>query len=155
MIKPTVGRVVWFRHFKGDPGFAKNDTDQPLAAIVAYVWADDMVNLVVFDHNGVSWPRTSVKLVQDDIRPENRPAPGDEFAEWMPYQIGQAKKHEGSDASVDPRRAPDGPLSEDTKPGFKPSGDPGPLETGNKGAIAPPNDKGEDKSDKAAGTKSK
>lgn len=92
MIKPTVGRVVWYR---------PNETDaitlgvglgrQPLAAHVAYVHSDTMVNLMVIDPNGYPRSRTSVRLMQEGL-----PAlAGESFCEWMPYQVGQAKKHEG------------------------------------------------------------
>lgn len=88
MIKPSVGRVVWFTPYADAENY---HGDQPMAAIVTYVFGDRMVNLAVFDHNGNSKPYTSVTLVQEgDPRPDGR------FAEWMPYQIGQAKKHESN-----------------------------------------------------------
>lgn len=62
-----------------------------MAALIAYVWGDDMVNLHVIDHNGVGHSKTSVRLVQ-----ENEPKPDGYYCEWMPYQIGQAKRHEGA-----------------------------------------------------------
>jgi hypothetical protein len=84
MIKPSVGRVVWYRPEHVDP------EEQPFAAIVTYVWNDRLVNLAVFDHYGVIQTRTSALLVQEgDPKPEVG-----SYAEWMPYQIGQAKKHE-------------------------------------------------------------
>lgn len=88
IIKPTVGRVVWFH-----PGAAftgkVHENATPLAATVAYVWGDRMVNLSVTDHNGAVWPVTSVTLVQ-----EGDQAPNGHWCEWMPYQVGQAKKHD-------------------------------------------------------------
>ena len=89
MIKPTNGRVVLFTPAKGgEPGFTYHG-DQPLAAMVAHVWNDRMINLVVFDSNGIPFGKTSVTLLQDD----DRAPPHGYFAEWMPYQIGQAAKH--------------------------------------------------------------
>lgn len=88
MIKPTVGRVVWFTP-PGDTaesGFV-GYSDQPMAAIIAYVWSDSCVNLHVIDHNGAGHSRTSVPLIQEG---EPKPQLGF-FCEWMPYQIGQAK----------------------------------------------------------------
>lgn len=82
MIEPTVGRVVWFYSAPRGP--------QPLAAIVTYVWTARMVNLVVFDANGVSRSETSVYLLQDDQRPTGQ----SRWCEWMPYQKGQAAKTE-------------------------------------------------------------
>jgi hypothetical protein len=89
-ILPTVGRVVWFTpsRLSGDGFFAHIDGRRPLAAIVAHVFSDGLVNLAVFDSNGVSHSRTSVPLVQDgDDKPEHG-----YFCEWMPYQVGQAAK---------------------------------------------------------------
>ena len=86
VISPTVGRVVWFH--EGAAGMFPG-SDDTRAAIVAHVWNDRMVNLAVFDANGNTHSRTSVPLLQ----------PGDAiptsgfYAEWMPYQIGQAAKH--------------------------------------------------------------
>jgi hypothetical protein len=90
-ILPTVGRVVLFTPYRlsGDGRFAHIDGEKPLAAIIAHVFHDGLVNLAVFDSNGVSHSRTSVKLVQaDEAKPEHG-----YFCEWMPYQVGQAAKH--------------------------------------------------------------
>lgn len=92
-IKPTVGRVVWFTppRNSAESGFSAQSGfmvygGQPMAAIIAYVWSDDMVNLHVIDHIGVGHSRTSVPMMQ-----ENEPKPDGYYCEWMPYQIGQAK----------------------------------------------------------------
>lgn len=88
MIKPSIGRVVWFTPGKTDS--ALNFSNQKLAALVTYVHSDRCVNLAVFDANGNGFSRTSVTLLQDeDVGNE-----GGYYAEWMPYQIGQAKKAE-------------------------------------------------------------
>lgn len=90
MIKPTVGRVVWFHPASNvaTSGFAHPDAGEPLAAIVARVLSDRIVNLTVFDALGVPHSRTAVQLVQ-----EGDPVPGGGYyATWMPYQISQAKK---------------------------------------------------------------
>ena len=86
VIKPTVGRVVWF--WESAP---TSETEQPQAAIVAHVWSDTCVNLAIFDPNGVPWakPPTSIHLVQEG---EDAPSSG-MYCSWMPYQIGQAKKN--------------------------------------------------------------
>lgn len=86
MIKPTVGRVVWFHNQGIMKGIADHGSQQPMAATVAYVFSDRMVNLSVVDHAGVQFAHTSVPLVQDD---ESPPA-GQVYCEWMPYQKGQA-----------------------------------------------------------------
>lgn len=92
MIKPSVGRVVWFTPYTVLPAdFLMIDAKQPCSASVAYVWNDRLVNLTVSDHYGYTHAFTSVRLLQDDdAKPE-----GGYFASWMPYQVGQAKKHEG------------------------------------------------------------
>lgn len=87
MIQPTVGRVVWYH-----PPLHHT---QPLAAIVAHVWSDTMVNLMVIDPEGNPFGRTSVFLYQGDTD-----RPSGEYAEWMPYQKGQAAKTEVLEAKV-------------------------------------------------------
>ena len=87
MIKPTIGRIVWYWD-----GRRRDADTQPQAAIVTYVWNDRVVNLAVFEECGVASYRTSVKLVQAED--EVAGLVGTSFAEWMPYQIGQAKKLE-------------------------------------------------------------
>jgi hypothetical protein len=83
MIKPTIGRVVWF-HPSGS-----TEQDQPHPALIAHVWSDTCVNLAVFDSNGVSYNQTSVFLF-----PGGEGKPSSQYAEWMPYQQGQAAKTE-------------------------------------------------------------
>lgn len=90
LITPTVGRVVWYwpsQHEIDARGIAVFDKAQPLAATVAMVYNDRLVNLSVVDHAGAQFRRTSVKLLQeDDERPHTSEGP---FAEWMPFQRAQ------------------------------------------------------------------
>lgn len=80
-IIPTVGRIVWFYY---TDGFG------PRAAIVAEVHEDESVNLAVFNRLGDSFGVCQVPLIQDgEVPPEHG-----HYCTWMPYQIGQAKKHE-------------------------------------------------------------
>lgn len=83
MIKPTVGRVVLYR-----PTEEERD-DIRHAAIVTMVQHDEMVNLAIFDHNGIPYSCQNVQLVQDD---EDECMAGE--CEWMPYQKGQAARNE-------------------------------------------------------------
>lgn len=85
MIKPTIGRVVWYRTKSMLP------FHQPYAAMVTFVHADDYVNLVIFDPNGRPFGNDSVFLKQEgcELPPDTK-----HWCEWMPYQIGQAKKEE-------------------------------------------------------------
>lgn len=78
MIKPTVGRVVLY-HPAFEPDSGTNE--KTFAAIVCYVWSDTLVNLAVFDENGVSFSQTSVPLFQGE---GERPAQS--YCEWMAYQ---------------------------------------------------------------------
>jgi hypothetical protein len=96
VIKPTVGRVVWFFPYVGDT-FARNGR-QPLAAMVTAVWSDTCVNLAVFDANGVAHGKTSVLLVQ----PESE-SPGAGYCTWMPYQQQKAAAGNNNSESAEPR----------------------------------------------------
>jgi hypothetical protein len=87
-IPPTVGRMVLFWP-RRDDNIAKQP-NQPLAAVIAAVCGPSAVSLCVFDVQGVPHGYTDIVLIQED---EARPLGGD-FAEWMPYQKGQAAKTE-------------------------------------------------------------
>lgn len=90
IITPTVGRKVWYRPSKGDqmgPVPMQATSDQPLDATVIAVWGDRCVNLLVIDMVGRAFPVLSATLVQPgDVPPETG-----RYAEWMPFQQGQAK----------------------------------------------------------------
>lgn len=97
MIKPTVGRVVWY--------YPKGHTngEQPHAAIIAHVWSDTCVNLAIFDANGQPYPpgKTSILLVQ-----EGAPIPtGGDYCTWMPYQMGQAQRTEQAEKALSESKA--------------------------------------------------
>jgi len=88
IIEPTVGRIVWYWV---NPEAMDKPHAQPEAAIVTYVHGTRMINVNAFTHDGMPVARTSVPLLQEsDVIPDQ----GD-FCQWMPYQIGQAKKHDG------------------------------------------------------------
>lgn len=98
MIKPTVGRVMWYR--PGDNlqgGMTQHDPAQPMSAHVVFVWNDHMVNLLVIDHAGGIHARSSVPIVQDGSPWSAGPSP---YAEWMPYQKGQAAKAEDLEKQI-------------------------------------------------------
>lgn len=100
MIIPTVGRVVWFHV----GAHATNlQSDQPLAAIITYVHSDDVINLVVFGKGGDCHQRGSVPLWQGEGDAPERGS----YAEWMPYQKGQAAKLEEIEAKIIDRIDPD------------------------------------------------
>ncbi len=87
MIKPTVGRIVHYTPGIGDDIF---QMEQPLGAMIAYVWSDRMVNLTVSDANGETHGRISVTLLQDG---DEAPT-ASSYCQWMDYQLGQAAKAE-------------------------------------------------------------
>lgn len=95
MIKPTVGRVVWYwpseHDIKDRKVFTYEGSNQPFAATVAFVHNDRMVNLAVVDHNGMPFEKRSVTLRQSGDVVTDSPAGQ---AEWMPYQTAQAKRAE-------------------------------------------------------------
>jgi hypothetical protein len=107
MIKPTVGRQVWYRPYTpagllSAPGADVGDRaiphliGQPLAATVTAVWADDCVSVTVLDIQGGSHGRSSVTLWQGEGE-----APTDRgYCEWMPYQKGQAAKTEALEQQI-------------------------------------------------------
>lgn len=100
MIEPTNGRIVWYTPYKNEllspyGMVVQRDKDGnviPLAAQICAVWGPRMVNLLVTDANGKQFAATSRTLLQDDDV-------GNEyggFAQWMPYQKGQAAKAEAA-----------------------------------------------------------
>lgn len=91
MIEPTVGRLVHYR-----PAYAHT---APLAALVVGVHDARSVNLTVFNDDGSISPALEVTLLQDDdTPPHDRP-----YAEWMPFQKGQAQKTDAATSDLQPR----------------------------------------------------
>ncbi|HEX8807480.1 MAG TPA: hypothetical protein VF760_00625 [Xanthobacteraceae bacterium] len=88
MIKPTIGRKLWFHPGEGDDLWHGEQETQPCDATIAYVWNDRLVNLTVADHNGYTRGRSSVPLVQPG---DERPTSKQSYCEWMPFQIGQSQ----------------------------------------------------------------
>ncbi|MCP3709746.1 hypothetical protein M3I54_22645 [Paraburkholderia sp. CNPSo 3274] len=96
MIEPSIGRVVWFRPGKNLRN-VQTDLKQPLAAIVCYVHGPRSVNLSVFDALGKHHAFVNVPLLQDDDKAPDGEMP---YAEWMPFQKGQAAKTEAAEAKA-------------------------------------------------------
>ena len=86
MIKPTVGRVVWYYSAQGA---------EPHAAMITKVWGARCVNLAIFSESGTAYNNTSVTLLQDDDQ-----VPAHSHATWMPFQKGQAAKTEALQAQL-------------------------------------------------------
>lgn len=87
LIKPAVGRVVWY--YPG--GTPQRDAGmQPMAATIAYVHSDQLINIGYIDHDGQHGERTSIYLMAD---PDGTPPPDViSYCTWMPYQMGQAAR---------------------------------------------------------------
>jgi hypothetical protein len=94
MIKPTIGRVVWFQPARQADQPLR---EQPYPALICHVHSDKLINVGFFNENGTAGSACSVQLVQEgDTASQNG-----YYAEWMPYQVGQAKKHEAKDEDVE------------------------------------------------------
>jgi hypothetical protein len=96
MIKPSVGRKVWYRPSMFDKtgvGAMQVAGDAPLDATVIAVWGDRCVNVQVTDAAGKVFTKTSVTLLQEGDSVPCDPAGHNVggYVEWMPYQVGQAK----------------------------------------------------------------
>jgi hypothetical protein len=90
VIKPTIGRIVLFMRgpaFAPPRGMVIRDDKTEMAAIVADVHGDRMVNLSVIDHIGQPFGITSVQLLQDDDKPGSPAC----WCQWMEYQKQVAK----------------------------------------------------------------
>lgn len=98
MIKPTVGRIVLYHPGPNDTElYDDKHHEHPVPAIVIRPIDDRNVDLVAFTWRSNINPAIvlrSIKLCQDDDQPEQY------MAEWMPYQIGQAKKYEEAASPV-------------------------------------------------------
>lgn len=102
VIKPTVGRVLLYwpaAHDIAAGMFAYEGSDQPFAATVTFVHGDRMVNLSVADHNGAIHEKRSVTLLQEGDQ-ANGPNGKAGYAEWMPFQKGQAAKTEALESAA-------------------------------------------------------
>lgn len=98
MIDPTVARVVHFFPSSIDSEFDRHEA--PFAAIIAKVWNDGVVNLMVVNKQGVACGRQHVPLVQEGQLPLDPDAP---FCAWMPYQVGQAARSDALVAALSDR----------------------------------------------------
>lgn len=80
MIKPTVGRIVWYRAHRG--------AETQAAIVTRASEKGTHVDLTVFPALAATETFASVVLLQDD----EAPPPIGHFCEWMPYQKGQAAR---------------------------------------------------------------
>jgi hypothetical protein len=96
MIKPTVGRVVHYHPPLTDHR-ALVLQGEPLAAIIAFVHSDTLINILLIYHDGTTEGRKNVRLEQDT--PLDNAT--EDLCRWMPYQTGQAAKTEQLQAELD------------------------------------------------------
>lgn len=93
IIKPTIGRRVWYwpSQKQLDEGVLHSeDPQQAMDAGVIFVHSDRRVNLIVTDHWGRLLFLKEVHLVQDgDVVADTAGK-----ATWMPYQVQAAEKSE-------------------------------------------------------------
>lgn len=85
MIKPTVGRIVWVHRNHS------LDKAQPEAALIVGVNSDTSINVHGWNKFGGTFVLLDLLLRQDEMGFDIPPWP---YAEWMPYQKGQAAKTE-------------------------------------------------------------
>ena len=86
MIKPTVGRVIWWFEHDGTTDLVVG----PMVALIAAVLPSGRVNLVGWDLEGESCKGLKhVRIVEDGDATDE-----DVWAQWMPYQQEQAAKTE-------------------------------------------------------------
>lgn len=101
MIKPTIGRKLWYwdsaEKFNAAQALGLEHSEvamdvQPEDATIVGVWSPSLVNLYVINHGGTPRAETSVQLIQEgDHIPTGR------FCTWMPFQVGQAKVQAAKD----------------------------------------------------------
>ncbi len=82
VIQPTVGRVV---HFYGS---AFDTIDPPFAAMITHVHDARLVNLVVFNRQGIPFGAMDVKLRQ----PGDEEEPGGDRCQWPPAVLAMADR---------------------------------------------------------------
>ena len=103
VIKPTIGRRVWFRpsaaFLASNPILTQFNPEQPMDAGIVYVQHDHMVNLIVTDHVGKTLAVPSVPLLAGHYVADEDT---DVYCccEWMPYQKSQAAKTEVADKGI-------------------------------------------------------
>lgn len=90
VIEPTIGRIVLFN------GEVDGADHRVRAAMIVSVVDRKTVHLHVFNHDGTTEAQLWVYLHQEDS--PHRPT--HPYAEWMPYQKGQAAKTEALEAQL-------------------------------------------------------
>ena len=98
MIKPTVGRVVYYKpRAVLDVAMVQTHDEQPLRADIIAVSSDTSVNLDVIDAAGNHFAMYDVFFAHNTT---DETTPDGGYAYWMPYQKGQAAKTEAAEAAL-------------------------------------------------------
>ncbi len=90
MIKPTIGRQVWYYAGSVPDISSQALSDQPFAATVVHVNEDETINVLVLDHIGKSHFVSGCPLVQNLTSCDINAVCA--YCTWMPYQVAQAEK---------------------------------------------------------------
>jgi hypothetical protein len=100
-IEPTVGRKVWYwPHDVDDANMNNVDHEQPLDATILFVHHTRLVNLQIIDHMGHTHT-----LLNTHLRQPGDDKPHDEgYAEWMSYQVDQARKYTAQEETKIPHK---------------------------------------------------
>jgi hypothetical protein len=92
-ITPTIGRKVWLwvstSQLRPDSVL---DSKQAFDASVAFVHEDGRITVTFADHHGRTGTVTNAPIY-DPKDTDQHTGGGDSYCTWMPYQVGQAKKH--------------------------------------------------------------
>ena len=101
-IIPTNGRVMLYWPVPNERAvIVQHDPAQPLKCDVCHVWGEDLVNVLVTDSNGRQHVRTSITVVQEGGPYRAEELGGQPYVTWMPYQLGQAAKHEALEKKLE------------------------------------------------------
>lgn len=96
MIKPSIGRKIWYWPGPEDKYLKCLDIKTPFDATVVFVHDSGTINVLVLDHEGSLYRRQSIPVIQEgELKPDDSG-----FCVWMPYQIGQAAKTQEAEAKA-------------------------------------------------------
>lgn len=83
MIKPTVGRTIYYKPRQSELLYVH---DQPFIVFITHVYeGGEVVNVAGFNEVGQPFQKNHATLAQD-----REPVEGEVY--WMPFQVGQAAK---------------------------------------------------------------
>lgn len=95
MIKPTIGRVVWYWPGIPCPQGGCRDPEQPYKADIVFVHSDTVVSVAGYDHLGRPFFNSLATLWEGEGHGHSP------CWQWMPYQKGQAARAEKAEQQLD------------------------------------------------------